>query len=132
VAYRYVNILHRYEITDFIWDSANNRFVPNAAGTGNERRYGYFQANDVERMVFDVGGDNDEVHADANYKIDGESWGIGAGMRQQAATLGAVEIRGGAGSDRLFGGNEADLIDGGEGVDYRKGGLVNAGITGDG
>src|SRR5207247_695897 len=49
-------------------------------------------------------------------------WGIAAGDLQQGATIGALEIIGGAGNDRLYGGAQDDHIDGGEGNDIIMGG----------
>src|SRR5262249_6722915 len=63
---------------------------------------------------------------------DGSEWGIAPGERQFGALLSDLDIRGGAGNDRLFGGAGDDTIDGGDGNDIIAGGPGNDSITGGG
>nr|NIS41112.1 calcium-binding protein [Desulfuromonadales bacterium] len=53
--------------------------------------------------------------------VDSE-WGISRGDYEQGARIAALEIRGGDGNDRLFGGAQGDTIYGGEGADLIMGG----------
>src|SRR5205807_7478929 len=57
-------------------------------------------------------------------------WGIAAGDFEQGATIASLEIRGGDGNDRLFGGAYADIIDGGPGLDFIAGGTGDDVISG--
>jgi len=72
------------------------------------------------------------VHGDTEFKypnVDSE-WGIDPGDFEQRALLGALDIDGGPGNDRLFGGALDDRIDGGTGADLIMGGGGNDLILG--
>ena len=70
------------------------------------------------------------VRGDSGYRFpladgsgfDVSEYGIKPGDFQQGATIAALTIDGGEGSDRLFGGALADHISGGAGTDYIAGG----------
>ncbi|KPK43160.1 MAG: hypothetical protein AMK72_13695, partial [Planctomycetes bacterium SM23_25] len=102
------------------------------------QNYSFYQTAGVERTVIDTRAGDDEVRGDAEYKfpladgtgvIDSE-WGIKAGNFQEGASIGALEIYGGEGNDRLFGGYLADRIDGGPGTDFIAGGMGDDSLTG--
>ena len=79
----------------------------------------FYQTRDVERTVIQTRSGDDVVHGDPEFKypnVDSE-WGIDPGDFEQRALLGALEIDGGPGNDRLFGGALDDRIEGGTGAD---------------
>lgn len=127
--------LHRYELAAMVWDTANQQFmtVPSPNGDIYLLRYAFYQTRDVERMVIDTRAGDDEVRADAEYRLplpDGsgwmdQEWGIASGHYQAGAYIGAMEIYGGDGNDRLYGGALDDRIYGGAGNDFTSGGPGN-------
>ncbi|NLF30482.1 MAG: hypothetical protein GX591_06305, partial [Planctomycetes bacterium] len=95
------------------------------------QQYAFWRTVGVEHTVIETRGGNDEVRADPEYRIplpDGSGtrsteWGIKRGNFQEGAVIGALEIYGGPGNDRLYGGVLDDVIDGGEGNDFIAGSL---------
>ncbi|MCW5626351.1 MAG: hypothetical protein KIT73_16675, partial [Burkholderiales bacterium] len=83
----------------------------------------FYSAIDVERTVIDTRGGDDVVHADPEYMFPNvpSEWGIKEGNFEARALIGALEIRGGDGNDRLYGGAYNDTIDGGAGADVIMG-----------
>ncbi len=99
-----------------------------------EQQFLFYQTDNIEKTVIDTRSGNDVVHGDPEFKfpnVDSE-WGIDLGDFEQRGTISALEIRGGPGADRLFGGPLDDVIDGGEGADVIFGGSGNDQITGGG
>ncbi|MGB2822750.1 MAG: hypothetical protein WBF17_17330, partial [Phycisphaerae bacterium] len=94
------------------------------------QHYSFYQPVNVERTVIDTQGGDDVVRGDPEYMFplaDGtgvvySEWGIKAGNYQEGARIGALEIHGGEGNDRLFGTYLADWIYGDTGVDFIAGG----------
>ena len=132
VAIRYNTILHRYEFTALVWDIANQQFLTTPGTSEFEQRFAFFQTRDVEHMVIDTRAGDDEVHADSEFKFPNteSEWGIAEGDQEQRATIAALDIRGGPGNDKLFGGALDDVIDGGDGNDTIVGGGGADTITG--
>jgi len=127
VAIKFNTILHRYELTSRVWDTANQRWSSDTT-TGQFRQdYAYYMTNSVEQTVIDTRSGDDEVRADSEYKILGTAnsgtleWGFAPNAIPQGAAANLI-IRGGPGSDRLFGGAGDDSIDGGAGSDVIVGG----------
>ncbi|HGP6117793.1 TPA: hypothetical protein ACLNXZ_003643, partial [Vibrio cholerae O1] len=95
------------------------------------QQYAYWRAQEVEHTLVDLRSGNDEFHADPEYRIplpDGSAYrsseyGIARGAFQEGAYVAALEISGGPGNDRLYGGVLDDVIDGGEGMDFIAGSL---------
>ncbi|MEX0330765.1 MAG: LEPR-XLL domain-containing protein, partial [Puniceicoccaceae bacterium] len=127
VAIRYNTILHRYELTALVWDTANQRFLTEAAFGGDQfvQHYAFYQVTDIEQTVFDTQAGDDVVHGDPGYILNGSEWGMAPQARPQGATIASLTIFGGDGNDVLFGGAEDDFIDGGDGNDYISGGEGN-------
>ena len=90
-----------------------------------EQRYVFYQTVGVERTVIELQAGDDEFHGDPEYTFKGVSseWGIDPGDFEQRALIAALEIHGGDGNDRLWGGALDDVIDGGSGSDFIVGGL---------
>ncbi|GEM_PF-4277482 len=129
VAVRWNTILHRYELTSRPWDIERQQFVTSSAGEDPcgggplyEQTFAFYTAFDVDGMVIDTRSGDDEVHADPEFLIACSEWGIDPEDRPQRAMLAALEIHGGDGNDRLFGGAERDTITGGDGLDVIRGG----------
>ena len=136
VAIGYDRFLHRHRLTSLIWDVANEQFVgEDVDGDGNvdvyQQLYAFFQAIDVEETVIDTRGGRDIVHADPNYILNGQTWGVGYGDVEAGATAFArLEIRG-SGQDVIYGGVSSDTIYGQEGHDFISGGMGDDRILGD-
>jgi Ca2+-binding RTX toxin-like protein len=131
VALRYNPTFHRYELTSRVWDVTLQAFVADDPASGQFRQhYAFFQPVDVDRLVLDTRGGDDEVHADPGYFIGASGWGLAADVLPQRAALADLEVRGGAGNDRLFGGAGDDTLDGGDGADVIQGGGGNDRIMG--
>jgi Ca2+-binding RTX toxin-like protein len=133
VALRYNALLHRYEFSALVWDIANQEFVADPSNPlAYQQQYLFFQARNIEKTVIDTRAGDDEVHGDAGYRFPGtmSQWGIYPGDHEQGALLGALEIHGGDGNDRLFGGAQDDVIDGGSGLDFILGGEGDDHISG--
>ncbi|TLZ64979.1 MAG: calcium-binding protein, partial [Methanobacteriota archaeon] len=96
------------------------------------QQYAFYQTHSVEKTVIDTRAGDDEVHADPGFTFPNTvgTWGIEPGVSQQGGTLGALEIHGGDGNDRLYGGALDDVIDGGSGSDFIRGGDGSDKITG--
>ena len=91
------------------------------------QNFAFYQARNIERTVINTRSGDDVVHGDPEFKypnVDSE-WGIDPGDLEQRALLGALEIDGGPGNDRLFGGALDDRIEGGTGADLIMGGGGN-------
>ena len=89
------------------------------------QNFAFFQTVHVEQLVIDTRAGDDEVHADPEYMYPGvvSEWGFDPGDVEQRGFLAdALEIYGGDGNDRLFGGAYDDVIDGGDGADLILGG----------
>ena len=73
----------------------------------------YF-ASGVEGTLIDLRAGDDEFHGDPEFTFKGvpSEWGIDPGDLEQRALIGALEIDGGDGNDRLWGGALDDVIDG--------------------
>ncbi|HSB69073.1 MAG TPA: ELWxxDGT repeat protein [Candidatus Methylomirabilis sp.] len=133
VGIRYNANLHRYEFSSLVWDIANQCFVADATNPlAYKQQYIFFQARNIEKTVIDTRSGDDEVHGDAGYRFPGtmSQWGVYPGDLEQGATIGALDIRGGDGNDRLFGGAQDDTIDGGSGLDFIVGGEGDDQLTG--
>ena len=77
----------------------NNSFV---------QKYAYFHSVDVEKTVIDTRGGSDIVHADPNYLLGGQTWGVTRGdVEAQATAFARLEIRGGSGP---YPGHTADPV----------------------
>ncbi|MEQ1825056.1 MAG: SUMF1/EgtB/PvdO family nonheme iron enzyme, partial [Pirellula sp.] len=97
-----------------------------------QQHYAFFTVFDIEDTtyaVMDTRRGDDEVHADPEYLIRGNEWGIDPEDRPQRAKVDLI-IRGGDGNDRLFGGADSDRIEGGAGADVIRGGGGNDSIDG--
>ena len=72
------------------------------------------------------------MHGDPGYQFPGTEteWGIAPGDLEQRGLISALDIKGGAGNDRLYGGAYNDIIDGGSGLDFILGGEGDDQITG--
>ena len=119
VAIRYNTVLHRYELTCLVWDTVGETFLTDPVTGELEQKFAYFgnRTIDIEHAVIDTRAGDDEVHADPDHMLGGDTWGIPEGDYQQRASLANLEIYGGLGDDSLFGGAGNDLIDGGGGDD---------------
>jgi len=108
-------------------------FAPLSPGSPvHVQNFVFYQTRDVERTVIQTRSGDDVVHGDPEFKypnVDSE-WGIDPGDFEQRALLGALEIDGGPGNDRLFGGALDDRIEGGTGADLIMGGGGNDLILG--
>ncbi|MAE67893.1 MAG: hypothetical protein CMJ18_26865, partial [Phycisphaeraceae bacterium] len=133
VAIRYNRFLHRYEMTSLVWDTAGQQFVTDPIGRF-EQQFAFYQVRDIEGTVIDTRGGNDVVRGDPQFTFPGtlSEWGIDPGDFEQGATIAALDIRGGDGSDLLLGGALDDTIDGGAGDDFLSGGEGDDVLTGGG
>jgi len=128
VAIGYDRFLHRHRFTSLVWDTANEQFVgEDIDGDGNNdafvQLYAFFQIVDVEETVIDTRGGRDIVHADPNYILNGQTWGVTRGdVEARATAFGRLEIRGGAGQDVIYGGASSDTIYGQGQIDFIAGG----------
>ena len=113
----------RAEATDPIVTALH--FQPLTAGSPIYRQdFAFYQTISVEHTVIDTGAGDDIVRGDSEYLFPNvpSEWGIDPGDFEQRALIGALEIYGGNGNDRLFGGALNDRIDGGSGADVIFGG----------
>ncbi|MEX2187238.1 MAG: LamG-like jellyroll fold domain-containing protein [Pirellulales bacterium] len=135
VAIRYDRLLQRYELAAMNWDTANGRFATEEGPTGTRPAlsYAFYTTLSTEQTAFDLRGGSDELHADAGYVFagrPGDAWGLSALDRGYGATINALIVDGGNGSDRIFGGPMDDTIRGGAGDDFLSGGSGNDSILG--
>lgn len=140
VALRWNRLLGRYEVSDKVWDSANQRFVP--AESTEEQHYGadlrrwhFYATNSIERTEIELRSGDDTFHADSSYVFAGDEsgteWGFSeSDLAATGRTLTQLFVHGGAGADRLFSGATDDEIIGGAGDDFIVGGLGNDRIEG--
>ena len=96
---------------------ANQQFVRDSPNGPFTQEYLYYQPRNIERTVIDTRAGDDEVHGDPGYRFPGteSEWGIAPGDLEQRGLISALDIRGGTGNDRLFGGAYDDVLDGGPG-----------------
>ena len=108
-------------------------FTPLASGAPVYRQnFAFFQTLFVEHMVIDTQAGDDVVHGNSEFMYPGvvSEWGIDPGDQEQRGLLTNLEIYGGDGNDRLFGGAYDDIIDGGDGADLIMGGGGDDKISG--
>ncbi|HEY7599939.1 MAG TPA: LamG-like jellyroll fold domain-containing protein, partial [Candidatus Limnocylindrales bacterium] len=94
--------------------------------------YAFYQTISVEKTVIDTRAGDDVVHAEPEFMYPNvpSEWGIKPGDYEQRALIGALEIHGGDGNDRIFGGALGDTIFGGAGADVIFGGGGDDAIDG--
>ncbi len=72
VALGYDSVLHRYEMTNLVWDIGTQAFRtvagPNST-TIYEQNYAFYQTRDVESTEINLRSGNDVFHADAGFRI---------------------------------------------------------------
>jgi Ca2+-binding RTX toxin-like protein len=97
-----------------------------------EQLYAFYQVVSVEKTVINTMAGDDIVRGDPEYMFPNfpSEWGIKAGDLEQRALIGRLEIYGGDGNDRLFGGAQDDYINGGDGSDILMGDLGNDELIG--
>ena len=115
-----------------MWDITTQQFVRDSVSGLYEQEFAFYQVLNTEKTVIDTRSGDDEVHGDPGYKFAGtdSEYGIAPGDFAQRALIGALEIHGGPGNDRLFGGAQNDVIFGDAGSDFIVGGEGNDRLEG--
>ncbi|MEO1614598.1 MAG: LamG-like jellyroll fold domain-containing protein [Planctomycetota bacterium] len=127
-------LLQRYEVSSYVWDTANQDFANDPDDATEKLRYWhFFTTTQIEDAVVDLQDGDDVFRSDGGIPFDGsdEEWGISSGDAQ--ATGGQLlnfRIIGGPGNDRLFGTSNEDVLIGGDGLDFIAGGLGDDVIDG--
>ena len=117
--------LNRYEVAALVWDTANQQFATNAAGTEYMLRETAYRTRHIEATWFELGAGDDELHLETGYELplpgggtdDTRTFGFAAGDRAAGAVAAAFTINAGDGNDRIFGSPFADVINAGSGSD---------------
>ncbi len=117
----YDRFLGRHSVSALDWDQANNRFVTNSGQY--TQKFAYFEAIGIEQTSVNLQAGDDILHADPEYKLGIQSWGVTAGdVAAGASAFARIQVSGGDGSDILYGSGIADVIDAGAGNDFVFGG----------
>ena len=135
IALRFNRLLQRYELSARVWDEANGRHLFDSERPDQfAYAYHFFVARDLESFEIDTRSGDDEITAASGHQLgsssDESTWGFQAGDRQAGASLTSLLIQAGDGADRIFGGPDAERIDGGDGADIIHGGGGNDRING--
>ncbi len=126
VSMRSSRLLQRYEVSDLVYDTANERFT-------SERRYHFYTTVSVEQTVIDLLDGDDEFRGDAPFRFPGDEseWGFAEGdLQASGGSLLPLRVIGGPGNDLLTATPSNDVLIGGSGFDILVGGLGNDLIDG--
>lgn len=127
VTVEYNRMLGSYRMTQLVWDSANQEFMRD--GDAYQIWSAQYHTRNIAGTLFQLGAGDDELHLESDYFLprpDGTTddrgpYGVSGGDRQAGAASFVFEVQAGSGNDRIYGSPYADVIYGGEGIDFISG-----------